>query len=63
MKNSEILELSTKELEESLVEERANLNTLRINHAISPLENPLKIKYSRKKIARILTELNKRNDE
>lgn len=62
MKNSEIKELSTKELEEKLVEERANLNNLRLNHAVSPLENPLKIKYSRRKIAQILTEINQRKN-
>lgn len=52
--------MSTNELEERLVEEQKQLEKLKLNHAVSPLENPLKIKLYRKTVARIKTELRKR---
>jgi large subunit ribosomal protein L29 len=60
MKNSEIKELTTKELEERIDTERAHLTRLKLNHAVSPLDNPLKIKEARKNVARMKTELRKR---
>ena len=58
MKQEVIIELSTPELRERLDEEKKQLTKLRLNHAVSPLENPMKIKETRKTIARILTLLN-----
>lgn len=52
--------MSTNELDERLVEEQKQLEKLKLNHAVSPLENPLKIKLYRKTVARIKTELRKR---
>ncbi|MBM3419600.1 MAG: 50S ribosomal protein L29 [Bacteroidetes bacterium] len=60
MKMSEIKELSSKELLERLDNENSMLVRMRLNHAISPLDNPMKIRYARKNIARIETELRKR---
>lgn len=60
MKNSEIIQLSDKELVERAGEEKAILIKLRLNHAVSPLDDPNKIIYSRRTIARILTEVHKR---
>ncbi|HBF88160.1 MAG TPA: 50S ribosomal protein L29 [Bacteroidales bacterium] len=60
MKTSEIRELTTKELAERVEEEKGMFAKMKINHAVSPLENPLKIKHARKQIARLMTELNKR---
>jgi large subunit ribosomal protein L29 len=60
MKMSEILELSSQELLERLDNEKSMLVRMRLNHAISPLDNPMKIRYTRKNIARIETELRKR---
>jgi len=60
MKQEVITELSTQELKERLDEERTQLSKLRMNHAVSPLENPNVIAQFRKTIARILTELRKR---
>ena len=57
MKIAEIRELSAKDLQERIDAERANLDTLKMNHAISPLEDSSKIKKARKNIARILTVL------
>lgn len=61
MKQEVIRELSTVELMERLEEERKQLDKLKLNHAVSPLENPNKIKTYRRTIARMLTELQKRN--
>ena len=52
--------MSTAELRERLVEEKKHLTRLKLNHAVSPLENPHKITDNKKTIARILTELRKR---
>ncbi|MEI6695354.1 MAG: 50S ribosomal protein L29 [Bacteroidota bacterium] len=60
MKQEVIKELSTQELKERLVEERIQLSKLKMNHAVSPLENPNVIAQYRKTIARIITELRKR---
>ena len=57
MKIAEIRELSVKDLQERIDAERANLDTLKMNHAISPLEDSSKIKKARKNIARMLTVL------
>ena len=60
MEQEVIKELSTPELIERLEEESKQLVKLKLNHAVSPLENPNKIKVYRKTIARIKTELRKR---
>ncbi len=60
MKQEVIRELSTAELTERLDEERKQLNKLKLNHAVSPLENPNKIKTYRRTIARMVTELRSR---
>ena len=57
MKIAEIRELSAKDLQERIDAERANLETLKMNHAISPLEDSSQIKKARKNIARMLTVL------
>jgi len=61
MKQSIIKELSTAEVKEKLMEERGNYVKLRSSHAVSPIENPLKIRDSRKTIARLETEMKKRS--
>jgi len=57
MKQAEIKELSTKELLERVETEKVSLTRMKLNHAITPLENPNQIKESRKIIARVKTEL------
>lgn len=49
--------MTTDEITERLEEEKRQLTKLRLNHAVSPLENPNKIKAYRKTIARLQTEL------
>ena len=53
-------ELSTAELKERLETEKAMYQKMLLTHAVSPIENPNKIKESRKNIARCLTELRSR---
>jgi len=63
MKMTEIKELATKELEERIELEKNTLVRMRLNHAVSPLANPMKLKFTRRDIARMMTELNKRKAE
>ena len=60
MKTREIKELNDKDLQERLEAEKDNLARLKMNHAISPLDNPLQIKDVRRTIARFATELRQR---
>lgn len=60
MKNSEILNLTTEEIKAQIAEDRATLSKLKFAHAVSAIENPLRIKNVRKGIARLNTELTKR---
>ena len=56
MENTVIRELSSEELEERLAEERLKLTKLKMNHAVSPIENPQELKHARRLIARLMTE-------
>ena len=60
MKTSEIKELTKKEIVEKLQVEKENLVRLKLNHAVSPLDNPMKIQVSKKNIARLQTVLRER---
>jgi large subunit ribosomal protein L29 len=60
MKQTDITQLSKSDLLERIKDEKANLSKLRINHEVSPVENPSKITLSRKTVARLKTELRKR---
>ena len=60
MKIKEIRELSSKELLERIEVETSSLSQNRINHSISPLDNPSVIKDQRRTIARLKTELRQR---
>ncbi|MBN1768756.1 MAG: 50S ribosomal protein L29 [Prolixibacteraceae bacterium] len=60
MKNSEIIELTTKEIAERIDAEKDKLNRMRLNHAVSPLDNPMDLKEVKKNIARLKTEMHKR---
>ena len=60
MKIAEVRELSDKELKERLDAERIALNQMVLNHSVSPLDSPSKIKEKRRDIARFLTEIRHR---
>lgn len=60
MKIREIRELNDQEIQERIDAEKEHLVRLKMNHAISPLDNPLQIKEVRRTIARLATELRQR---
>jgi len=63
MKQSEIKELSTAELQEKLSETKKVYSDLKLTHAISTLENPIQLRSVRRTVARLATELTKRDDQ
>lgn len=60
MKYEEVKELSTQELTDRIAEEKGNLTRLKFSHAVSALENPLRIRQLKRDIARLNTELTRR---
>jgi len=60
MKQSEIKELSVAELQEKLKELKKNYADLKMANAISPLDNPIQLRSARRTVARVATELTKR---
>ncbi|MEZ4738980.1 MAG: 50S ribosomal protein L29 [Flavobacteriales bacterium] len=59
-KGTELKDLTVAELMDKLQEERSGLTKLRFAHAVSPVESPVQLRTKRKDVARILTELRKR---
>ena len=57
MKNSELRALSLDELNKKLVIEKENFDKLVFSHAVTAIENPMKIKIARRFVARIKTEI------
>ena len=60
MKQSEIKELSIEELKEKLAEFKKQYADFKMAHAVTPLENPMQIRKTRRTVARLATELTKR---
>ncbi len=60
MKQSEIMNLSTAELQEKLSQFKKTYAELKTAHAISPIQNPIQIRNVRRSVARLATELSKR---
>ncbi len=60
MKTAEIREISTKEIQERVEDSKLLLTRLKLNHAVSPLENPNQISKLKKDIARMKTEMRMR---
>ena len=63
MKNSELQSLTVEELRQKLDAEKEGMTKLKFAHAISPIENPMKIRQSRKLIARIETVLKQKESQ
>lgn len=57
MKKKEIKDLSVTDLQARLKEEQDALLKMKVSHAVSPVDNPMKIRTTRRTIARIQTEL------
>ena len=61
MKAQVLIDMPLNELHDLLVTERERLVKMKMSHAVSPMENPMQIKFARKTVARIMTELSRRN--
>ena len=61
MKSAEIKDMSIQDLQERIEADKAKLSQLKVQHAVSPVENPSIIKKSRRDIARMLTILRQKN--
>ena len=62
MKVQVLTDMPENELQDLLVSEREKLTRMKMSHAVSPLENPLQLKFTRKAIARVMTEISKRRN-
>jgi large subunit ribosomal protein L29 len=63
MNNQEIKALSEDQLKEQIAQEKERLLRLKFAHAVSPIENPLRIRAARKQIARLLTEMTAKSSQ
>ena len=61
MKPQVLTDMPLNELQDLLFAEKEKLVKMKMSHSVSPMENPMQIRFSRKTIARIMTELSKRN--
>ena len=59
-KKENLKDLSTNDLQERLKEDSLTYKKAKFNHAITPLDNPMQLKGMRRGVARLKTELNKR---
>ena len=56
----DLTQLGTNDLIVKIKEDKSALAKMKFNHAISPAENPLKMRFNKREIARMITELRKR---
>ena len=57
MKTAEIKDMTVQDLQERIASEKARLATMKVQNAVSPVENPSEIKKTRRDIARMMTIL------
>ncbi len=62
MKKQDISALTVEQLREQVAQERERLLRLKFAHAVSPIENPIRIKSSRREIARLLTAISAKSN-
>lgn len=60
IKREDLNNLTSEDLKQRLHDDADRLQKLRFNHAVNPLENPLQLRYLRREVARLKTELRKR---
>jgi large subunit ribosomal protein L29 len=63
MKQSIVKDLTTDEVRVKIKEERAGYVKMKMAHAVSPIDNPMKLRDARKVIARLETELRNRMNQ
>jgi large subunit ribosomal protein L29 len=59
----EVKEMSMQDLQERMEEVSLQYKKKKFAHAVSPLENPLELRWSRRDVARLKTELSRRKLE
>ena len=62
MKSDVLIEMPDNEITDLLLEEKDRLAKMKMSHAVSPLENPHQIRFTKRDIARILTEKRRREN-
>jgi large subunit ribosomal protein L29 len=60
MKQQEITKLSVEDLKSRIVDFSSQLSKMKLTHGVAPMENPIQIRKVRKTVARLKTELTKR---
>lgn len=60
MKQQEITQASVEDLRAHTASLTEKLEKMKLTHAVAPLENPMQIRHTRRTIARLKTELTKR---
>jgi large subunit ribosomal protein L29 len=63
MKKQDITKLSTEDLKKEILNLKSQLVNLKLTHKMAPIENPLRIRSTRKSVARLNTELTKRSNQ
>jgi len=63
MKQSEVKEMSVEELKEKIAAFKKQYADLKMAHSVTPLENPLLVRNARRTVARLSTELTKRENQ
>lgn len=63
MKREDITKLSLEELVNTVKSSEEQLGKMQLSHSVSPIENPLQIRTLRRNIARLKTELTKRETQ
>ncbi|RRO14403.1 50S ribosomal protein L29 [Flavobacteriaceae bacterium 14752] len=61
MKQSEIIKLSDADLVEAMETTKQKISELKMAHTLTPLENPMQIRTLRRSVARMNSEISKRN--
>jgi large subunit ribosomal protein L29 len=61
MKAQVLTDMPLNEIQDLLLTERDRLIKMKMSHAVSPMENPMQIKFARRNVARIMTEMSRRN--
>jgi len=62
MKEQVLIDIPLNELQDLLINEKEKLVRMKMSHAVSPMENPMQIRFARKTVARIMTELSRRKN-
>lgn len=61
--NAVISEMTNEELKDAITEQYSKYNSMRIQHQVSPLDNTNELKISRRLVARLKTEEQKRKSQ